>query len=57
MLENKKHLAQLKNQLNRYENNSHLLNQKAIITDLLPRIKQAEIRQSYYFDLLLGQGR
>ena len=56
MEENKKYLTQLKNQLNHYKNNSHLLNQNEVITDLLPRIKQAEIRQSYYFDLLFGQG-
>ena len=54
MEENRKYLTQLKNQLNHYKNNSHLLNQNEVITDLLPRIKQAEIRQSYYFDLLLG---
>ncbi|MEC6816822.1 hypothetical protein VXS05_17535 [Photobacterium toruni] len=54
MLENKKYLTQLKNQLSHYENNNHLLNQKEVITNLLPRIKQAEIRQSYYVDLLLG---
>ena len=54
ILQNKNYLTQLKNQLNRYENNNHLLNQNEVITDLLPRIKQAEIRQSYYFDLLLG---
>ncbi|WP_239993858.1 hypothetical protein [Photobacterium phosphoreum] len=56
MLENKKYLTELKNQLICYENKNYLLNQKEVLTNLSIRIRQGEIRQSYFIDLLFGQG-
>ncbi|ENO8811638.1 hypothetical protein ACCE85_003688 [Photobacterium damselae] len=49
---NHDYLNRLKERLSHYESKPDLLHREQTIADLLPRIKNAQIRQSYYVDLI-----
>ncbi|MCG9706461.1 hypothetical protein [Photobacterium damselae] len=53
---NNEYLNQLKERLLHYESNPDLLHREQTIADLLPRIKNAQVRQSYYIDLIFCTG-
>ncbi|ELV7517319.1 hypothetical protein QMU85_002318 [Photobacterium damselae] len=53
---NNEYLNQLKERLSHYESKPDLLHREQTIADLLPRIKNAQVRQSYYFDLIFCAG-
>ncbi|EEZ39123.1 hypothetical protein [Photobacterium damselae] len=56
MKRNNEYLKQLKGRLSHYESKTDLLHREQTIADLLPRIKSAQIRQSYYIDLIFCTG-
>ncbi|MGR5283617.1 hypothetical protein ACPV4C_19985, partial [Photobacterium damselae] len=56
MKRNNEYLNQLKKELTHYESKPDLLHREQTIVDLLPRIKNAQIRQSYYVDLIFSAG-
>ncbi|MGR5187777.1 hypothetical protein ACPV3S_20230 [Photobacterium damselae] len=53
---NNEYLNQLKERLSHYESKPDLLHREQTIADLLPRIKNAQVRQSYYIDLIFCTG-
>lgn len=56
MKHNNEYLNQLKEELTHYEHNPCLPYREQTIADLLPRIKNAQVRQSYYVDLIFCTG-
>ncbi|HIF9542111.1 TPA: hypothetical protein ACX6S1_002340 [Photobacterium damselae] len=56
MKRNNEYLTQLKERLSHYETTPNLLHREQTIADLLPRIKHAQVRQSYYIDLIFCTG-
>ncbi len=56
MKRNNEYLTQLKERLSHYETTPNLLHREQTIADLLPRIKNAQVRQSYYIDLIFCTG-